>query len=132
GVRSRPASRGRWTSSIRTPCSVCRAIRRRIEFAPRTKRRNRSTITKTSRTSASTSRIFTRPKRKQLIAPTRCLQDKRVERSGHMKRAAIVGVAAVCLALGTAIGYAAKETGAGVAAFKGKPAKEGAYAALAE
>jgi tetratricopeptide (TPR) repeat protein len=49
-----------------------------------------------------------------------------------MKTAAIVGVAVVCLALGTAIGYAAKETGAGVAAFKGKPAKEGAYAALAE
>jgi len=47
-----------------------------------------------------------------------------------MKTTAIVVVAVVCLALGTAIGYGAKETGAGVAAFKGKPAKEGAYAAL--
>jgi tetratricopeptide (TPR) repeat protein len=49
-----------------------------------------------------------------------------------MKNFAIVGVAVACLAAGTAIGYAAKEVGAGVAAFKGKPAKDGAYAALAE
>jgi tetratricopeptide (TPR) repeat protein len=49
-----------------------------------------------------------------------------------MKQLGIVGVAVGCLVLGTAIGYAAKETGAGVSVFKGKPAKEGAYAALAE
>jgi tetratricopeptide (TPR) repeat protein len=49
-----------------------------------------------------------------------------------MKRSGVVCVAAVCLALGTAAGYAAKATGGGVAVFKGKPAKEGAYAALAE
>jgi tetratricopeptide (TPR) repeat protein len=49
-----------------------------------------------------------------------------------MKRVAIVGVAAACLAFGAVVGYAAKEVGAGVSAFKGKPAKEGAYAALAE
>ncbi len=47
-----------------------------------------------------------------------------------MKTTAIVVVAVVCLALGTAIGYAAKETGAGVTAFKGKPAKVRAAEAL--
>jgi tetratricopeptide (TPR) repeat protein len=49
-----------------------------------------------------------------------------------MKRIAIAGVAIACLALGAVVGYAAKEVGAGVSTFKGKPAKEGAYAALAE
>jgi tetratricopeptide (TPR) repeat protein len=49
-----------------------------------------------------------------------------------MKKIAIIGIAVGSLALGTAIGYAAKEVGAGVSTFKGKPAKEGAYAALAE
>jgi len=49
-----------------------------------------------------------------------------------MKNFGIVGVAVACLALGAAIGDAAKVTGAGVSVFKGKPAKEGAYAALAE
>ena len=44
-----------------------------------------------------------------------------------------IGVAAVCLLVGAVIGFAAdKVTGGGVAVFKGKPAKEGAYAALAE
>jgi tetratricopeptide (TPR) repeat protein len=45
-------------------------------------------------------------------------------------RTAIVAIA--CVALGATMGYAAKETGGGIAVFKGKPAKEGAYAALAE
>src|ERR1700749_2773337 len=49
-----------------------------------------------------------------------------------MNRIAIVGVAAACLAFGAVVRYAAKEVGAGVSTFKGKPAKEGAYAALAE
>jgi len=49
-----------------------------------------------------------------------------------MHRIALAGAAAACLSLGAGIGYAAKENGAGVAAFKGKPAKDGAYAALAE
>src|SRR5262249_17362807 len=49
-----------------------------------------------------------------------------------MKRFAMVGMAAACVAFGAVAGYAAKEPGAGVAAFKGKPAKEGAYAALVE
>jgi len=44
-----------------------------------------------------------------------------------------IGVAAGCLLVGSVIGFAAdKVTGGGVAVFKGKPAKEGAYAALAE
>jgi tetratricopeptide (TPR) repeat protein len=38
----------------------------------------------------------------------------------------------MCLAIAATVGYAAKEVGGGVAVFKGKPAKEGAYAALAE
>jgi tetratricopeptide (TPR) repeat protein len=49
-----------------------------------------------------------------------------------MRNIAIIGVAVACLGAGTAIGYAAKEVGGGVSVFKGKPAKEGAYAALAE
>jgi tetratricopeptide (TPR) repeat protein len=49
-----------------------------------------------------------------------------------MKRRAILGVALGCLMSGAVVGYAAKEVGGGVAVFKGKPAKEGAYAALAE
>jgi tetratricopeptide (TPR) repeat protein len=49
-----------------------------------------------------------------------------------MKRFSMLGVASVCLVFGAAVGYAAKEVGAGVSTFKGKPAKEGAYAALAE
>ena len=45
----------------------------------------------------------------------------------------IIGVAAGCLVVGSVIGFAAdKVTGGGVAVFKGKPAKVGAYAALAE
>ena len=49
-----------------------------------------------------------------------------------MKHLVIIGVAVASLAAGSVIGYAAKEVGAGVSVFKGKPAKEGAYAALAE
>ena len=41
----------------------------------------------------------------------------------------IIGIAASCLLVGSIIGSAA---GGGVAVFMGKPAKEGAYAALAE
>ena len=45
-----------------------------------------------------------------------------------------IGAAAVCLLVGSVVGFAFadKVTGGGVAVFKGKPAKEGAYAALAE
>src|SRR5262249_30111463 len=49
-----------------------------------------------------------------------------------MTRMTVVCVAVGCLAMGTAAGYAAKDSGGGVAVFKGKPAKEGAYAAPAE
>lgn len=45
-----------------------------------------------------------------------------------------IGIAAVCLLVGSVVGFAFadKVTGGGVAVFKGKPAKEGAYAALGE
>ena len=51
-----------------------------------------------------------------------------------MKRipVSVTALAIACLAGGTLAGYVAKETGGGVAVFKGKPAREGAYAALAE
>ena len=49
-----------------------------------------------------------------------------------MKRTAVIYIAAGVFCAGTALGYAAKETGGGAAVFKGKPAKEGAYAALGE
>jgi tetratricopeptide (TPR) repeat protein len=48
-----------------------------------------------------------------------------------MQRITAICIAVACLAIGGAVGYAAKN-GAGVAAFKGKAAKEGAYAALTE
>jgi len=48
-----------------------------------------------------------------------------------MQRITVICIGVAYLAIGAAVGYAAKN-GAGVAAFKGKPAKEGAYAALAE
>jgi tetratricopeptide (TPR) repeat protein len=49
-----------------------------------------------------------------------------------MKRFVIVGLAVACVAFGGAVGYAAKEVSAGISTFQGKPAKEGAYAALEE
>jgi tetratricopeptide (TPR) repeat protein len=49
-----------------------------------------------------------------------------------MKRTALACVIVSSLGLSAVAGYAAKETGGGVALFKGKPAKDGAYAALAE
>lgn len=51
-----------------------------------------------------------------------------------MKRisVAITSLAIGCLTAGAVVGYAAKESGGGIAVFKGKPAREGAYAALAE
>jgi len=44
----------------------------------------------------------------------------------------VISVAVASVVIGAVIGYAAKDTGGGVAVFKGKPAKEGAYAALTE
>ena len=49
-----------------------------------------------------------------------------------MQRMTVVCLAIACLAIGTVVGYAAKANGGGVAVFKGKPANDGAYAALAE
>jgi tetratricopeptide (TPR) repeat protein len=49
-----------------------------------------------------------------------------------MRKIAVLEVAAGCLVLAAAIGYAASATGGGIAVFRGKPAKEGAMAALAE
>lgn len=49
-------------------------------------------------------------------------------------KSSIAAIAGACLVFGVAVGYAAKEkvTGGGVDVFKGKPAKEGAAAALIE
>jgi tetratricopeptide (TPR) repeat protein len=49
-----------------------------------------------------------------------------------MRKSVILGIATGCLVLAAAIGYAATITGGGVAVFRGKPAREGAMAALAE
>jgi len=49
-----------------------------------------------------------------------------------MKPISVVCLAVACLSIGAAAGDAAKASGGGVAVFKGKPAKDGAYAALAE
>jgi tetratricopeptide (TPR) repeat protein len=49
-----------------------------------------------------------------------------------MKRTTVVFLIVASLGAGAVAGYAAKESGGGVAVFKGKPAKEGAHAALAE
>lgn len=49
-----------------------------------------------------------------------------------MKKTFVLGVAACCLLFAAVIQHAAKDTGRGVAVFRGKPAREGAMAALAE
>lgn len=49
-----------------------------------------------------------------------------------MRKSVILGIATGCLVLGGAIGYAVNIVGGGVAVFRGKPAREGAMAALAE
>jgi|tagenome__1003787_1003787.scaffolds.fasta_scaffold20608744_2 tetratricopeptide (TPR) repeat protein len=49
-----------------------------------------------------------------------------------MKPIFVTSLAIACLGAGTLLGYAAKVSGGGVAVFKGKPARDGAYAALAE